>query len=88
MCPNSAEDWYAVDVAEQGSVRLRVQGADVRCELRSPDGGRLLQACRDEAPDLRSAARTGLSRGRFRLRIHGEPPPEGNRYRLELEVAP
>jgi hypothetical protein len=58
----------------------------MRCELRTTDGARLIQACEPEGEGLRSVARIGLDRGRYRLRVLGDGPAEGRAYRLELEV--
>ena len=86
LCPESMEDWYAVDVGREGGLRLRVRGSGMRCELRTTDGARLIQACEPEGEGLRSVARIGLDRGRYRLRVLGDGPAEGRAYRLELEV--
>lgn len=88
LCPESPEDWYAADVAEGGALRLRVEGEDVRCALRTPDGARLLQACEASGESVWSVAKTGLARGRYRLHVHAEVQPPGLPYRLELEVIP
>ncbi len=88
LCPDSPEDWYAVDVAQGGAVRLRVDGVGVGCALRTTDGARQLQACQGEDSGPVTAAAVELDRGRYRLRVHGDPPGEGLEYRLELEVLP
>lgn len=88
LCPHSPEDWYAVDVATDGAVRLRVVGEGVACGLRTTDGSRLLQACVAQDGGPTSAAAVGLERGRYRMQVHGDPPAEGLEYRLELEVLP
>ena len=88
LCPQSPEDWYAVDIAADGAMRLRVLGDGVSCGLRTTDGARLLQVCEGGDGEPASAAAVGLERGRYRLQVHGDPPPQGLVYRLELEVLP
>ncbi len=88
LCPDSPEDWFSVDVAQGGALRLRVEGEGLRCGLRTPDGARLVQACEESGQRTRSVARLGLDRGRYRLRVQAPVTPPGLPYRLELEVLP